>query len=206
MRLFTVPDWTKGLFPGAIWDVEESDEKTLYLTFDDGPCPEVTDWVLNLLKDSDSKATFFCVGSNVEKHPELFDRLRADGHEVGSHTMDHLNGWKTDSLEYISDAKEAASLCETKLFRPPYGRLRPAQFRALKNHGFKVVFWSLLTYDFDAALSSEKRLDAIRSRVKDGAILVFHDSVKAFPQLKVDLPILLKEWIDQGYKLKAIPA
>jgi peptidoglycan/xylan/chitin deacetylase (PgdA/CDA1 family) len=170
------------------------EQKSIYLTFDDGPHPETTPWLLDTLKSHNAKATFFCLGKNVEKFPALFQEIKAQGHTVGSHTFSHLSGWKSSTAAYIGEVEKGAAVIHSKLFRPPYGRIRPAQYKALINNHYKVVMWSVMAYDFDASLNSFERLEKVKSLTGDGAVVVFHDSPKAFPQLKNELPGLLEYW------------
>lgn len=204
MRFYQIPKWFRTLYPGAIWDFFLDQKPTLYLTFDDGPNPNTTPFILDLLDQYDAKATFFCLGKNVKEFPALFEHIRTNGHAIGNHGMLHLDGYKTTTEEYIRNASEAAGYISSSLYRPAYGRIKKSQYTALKKQGFQPVFWSLLTYDFDAAFPSEKRLALIRKKTKAGTILVFHDSEKAFPQLKKELPVLLEEWKRMGYTFVAI--
>jgi len=209
VRYYKFPKWLKWLYPNAIWDFSfsnqsNSEEKSLYLTFDDGPNPITTNWILTELAKFNAKATFFCIGNNIKKQPNLFDEIKQQGHSFGNHTMHHLKGWKTKKKNYLEDIRQAHQLINSDLFRAPYGKLTPLQFKALKKEGFRVVFWSHITYDFDSNLATEMRLKKAIERAKDGAIIVFHDSDKAFNQLKDELPVLLKKWKEQGYQFKAI--
>ena len=204
MRYFKFPKWSKRFYPGAIWDFYSKNEKVIYLTFDDGPNPESTEWLLEVLKEHDAKATFFCLGENVQKHSQIFEKIKENDHAIGYHTMHHLDGWKTATKTYITDLEKSKKIYAANLFRPPYGRLKPRQFRIIKRMGLEVVFWSIMPYDFDKSLSSNKRLEILRENTKTGSIIVFHDSAKAFNQLKEELPILLKEWTAAGYRFKGI--
>jgi peptidoglycan-N-acetylglucosamine deacetylase len=203
MRFHTFPRWLKRFYPGALWDLKGPD-KTIYLTFDDGPNPRTTPWLLDLLDQYQAKATFFCLGKNVAEHPALFKDLIDRGHSLGNHGMNHLNGFQTPCGTYLEDVKAAQHYIPGNLFRPAYGKMTRAQFKAVKALGYRVVFWSVMPYDFDASFDSEKRLHITRKKTKAGSILVFHDSDKAFPQLKSGLPILLEEWYQAGYRLDAI--
>ena len=204
MRLYTFPTWTRLHYPGAMWEKKSLSRKTLYLTFDDGPDPDTTPWLLDELSYYSANATFFCVGENVERYPDLFERIVGGGHAVGNHTHRHLNGWKTPAFKYIEDVEEANVLINSKLFRPPYGRIRKQQFNRLKKRGFKTVFWSVMSYDFDRELPAEIRLKSIRKNCQNGSVIVFHDSKKAFPQLKKELPVLLEQWQSEGFCFDAI--
>jgi peptidoglycan/xylan/chitin deacetylase (PgdA/CDA1 family) len=204
MRFFQIPKWSRIIYSDAIWDFFLKKNNTIYLTFDDGPCPESTKWILDLLSKYNAKATFFCLGKNVQKHSILFEEIRKQGHSIGNHGMQHLDGFKTTPEAYLADASEASKFIYSSLFRPAYGRIKKSQYTALKQLGFQVVFWSLLTYDFDSSFTSEKRLDLIRKKTKAGSILVFHDSEKAFPQLQKELPVLMEEWVNAGFTFEAI--
>lgn len=185
----------KKIFSNYIWDVSNT-AKTVYLTFDDGPIPEVTSWVLEQLKKYNLKATFFCIGENIEKHPEIFKKVISEGHSIGNHTFNHLNGWKTSTEAYIENFR----VCEEeivktvdynpkyKLFRPPYGKLKTAQSKAIRKLGYKIIMWDVLSADFDTTITKEKCLDNVLSNVKPGSIIIFHDSVKAFKNLEYVLP------------------
>jgi len=204
MRFYKFPKCFKRFYAGAVWDYFSSNEKIIYLTFDDGPNPASTEWILNLLNEHNAKATFFCLGKNVAQQPEIFSKIKSAGHSIGNHGMNHLSGYNTSLNDYVSDLKESQKIIESKLFRPAYGRISPAQFRAVKNLGYKIIFWSWLTYDFDATLNSETRKNLILKNTKHGSIFVFHDSSKALPQLKNELPELMKEWIELGYRFEPI--
>lgn len=205
LRFYKFPKWLKGIYPGAVWDFFcDTKPKTIYLTFDDGPTPEVTDWVIELLASYNAKATFFCLGQNVKNHPSIFQEYLNHGHTVGNHTMNHLKGTKTKLKTYIKDVIEARQLIDSNLFRPPYGKYTSTQHRKIKQLGYKTIFWSHLTYDFDRSLSSKKRIEKLKHNVRNGSILVFHDSIKAFPQLKKDLPVILDYLQLEGYVFKSI--
>ena len=185
----------KKIFFNYTWDVSNTGN-TVYLTFDDGPIPEITTWVLEELKKFDLKATFFCIGENIDKHPEIFKKVISEGHAVGNHTFNHLNGWKTPTEVYIENIKLCEEVIEkttnynykSKLFRPPYGKLKTAQATAIEKLGYKIIMWDVLSADFDKTLSKEQCLDNVLSNVKPGSIIVFHDSVKAFKNLQYVLP------------------
>ncbi|MBK6527779.1 MAG: polysaccharide deacetylase family protein [Crocinitomicaceae bacterium] len=204
MRFFQIPKWSRIIYSDAIWDFFLKKNNTLYLTFDDGPCDQSTRWILDLLSKYNAKATFFCLGKNVQQHPELFEEIRKQGHAIGNHGMHHLDGFKSSTEDYLNDVSEASKFIHSPLFRPAYGRIKKSQYTALKKQGFQIVFWSLLTYDFDSSFSTEKRLAVIRKKTKAGSILVFHDSEKAFPQLQKELPILMEEWVKAGFQFEAI--
>jgi len=206
MRYYKFPKWLKRFYPNAIWDFFLNDNSSaIYLTFDDGPTPDVTEWVLNCLNDHQAKATFFCLGKNVINNPQLFNEIIEQGHSVGNHSMNHLKGINTSINKYIDDVVEAKKYIKSNLFRPPYGKCKPKQHKALTQLGFKTVFWSHLSYDFDENLSSNERINQLKNNVKPGSIIVFHDSQKAFPQLKKELPIFLEFYTKKGYSFNSIP-
>lgn len=185
----------KKIFSNYIWDVSNT-AKTVCLTFDDGPIPEVTAWVLEELKKHNFKATFFCIGENIDKHPEIFKKVITEGHSIGNHTFNHLNGWKTSSEAYLENIRACKEIIEkttdynsnSKIFRPPYGKLKTAQSKAIRKLGYKIIMWDVLSADFDTTLSKEQCLDNVLSNVKPGSIIVFHDSIKAFKNLEYVLP------------------
>ncbi|MFT5821597.1 MAG: peptidoglycan/xylan/chitin deacetylase (PgdA/CDA1 family) [Crocinitomix sp.] len=207
MRYYKFPKWLKRFYPGAVWEffLPDSSQKTIYLTFDDGPNPHSTDWIINLLNEHQAKATFFCIGKNVANYPLLFQKLINNQHQIGNHSYSHLNGMHTSSASYIEDIEKAQKLIDSTLFRPPYGRMKPKQHKILTEKGFKTIFWSHITYDFDKTLAPAKRMETTLKRVKNNAIVVFHDSTKAFPQLEKELPLLLSKWTAEGYQFKALP-
>jgi len=180
-----------------LWEVKTT-EKALWLTFDDGPEPTITPCVLEELKKYNAKATFFCLGKNVENHPEIFQTILNEGHSVGNHTFNHMNGWHSHTGEYIRNVEKCSELVKTSLFRPPYGKIKPSQFRRLKKN-YQVVMWSLLSGDFDIKLEKEKCLDIVLKNTKAGNIIVFHDSLKAKEKLLYVLPEVLKYFSEQDF-------
>ncbi len=206
MRYYKFPKWLKRFYPNAIWDFFlQENSSVIYLTFDDGPTPEVTKWVLDCLDKYQAKATFFCLGKNVKNNPQLFNEILKHGHAVGNHSMNHLKGINTSTKKYIDDVVEAKKYIKSNLFRPPYGKCLPAQHKELSKLGFQTVFWSHISYDYDKTLSSTQRLKHLKLKVKPGTIIVFHDSQKAFPQLQNELPIILQYYKTKGYQFKVIP-
>lgn len=192
MSVFIQPRrWMSKLYPDSLW-YKPQPKAGLYLTFDDGPVPEVTPWVLKTLNAYKAQATFFCVGKNVVQHPELFLEIKRFGHTVGNHTMHHVKGFKTPWKLYIKDVIQARQHIPSKLFRPPYGQLTRYQAKALKQMGFTLVFWDVITYDYDIQHTPEACLQTAIDNIKPGSIVLFHDSVKAFPRLQHALPELLK--------------
>lgn len=178
--------------------------KLLYLTFDDGPIPEVTPWVLDTLKAHDAKATFFCIGGNVERHPEIFDRLKAEGHAVGNHTYSHISGWDTSRFAYLKDSLRCQRLTGTDLFRPPYGRITLNQARALSTR-FQLIFWDVLSEDFDGRMEARKCLKNVLDRSRPGSIIVFHDSLLAEERVRYALPRVLQHFGALGYRFDVLP-
>ncbi|WP_158796994.1 polysaccharide deacetylase family protein [Pedobacter sp. L105] len=201
MYLVKSPLLLKWYYPFLTWN-KSRHEKVVYLTFDDGPIPVVTDFVLNTLKDFNCKATFFCIGDNINKYPEIFNQVKADGHAIGNHTFNHLKGWKTDDNTYIDNFNQCQQLTGTQLFRPPYGRIKNSQIRQLKilYPALNIIMWDVLSGDFDLNLSPEKCYQNVIRNTENGSVIVFHDSLKAFDRLKFALPAALKFLINQGYQ------
>jgi peptidoglycan/xylan/chitin deacetylase (PgdA/CDA1 family) len=179
------------------------DSAAVYLTFDDGPDPELTGWVLDTLKDYEAKATFFCVGDRVRQYPEVLKRIMEEGHAVGNHTMSHENGFTTDDKTYISSIQEAANVIPSKLFRPPYGRIKPSQAKVLRSNDFRIIMWSWLTYDFDHGHQVDKVLRQVNG-IRAGDIIVLHDNPKCADRMKQILPAILAEVNRKGLICKAI--
>ncbi len=202
MYFVKTPRFVQNLFPQFLWRVPTK-EKVLFLTFDDGPIPEVTPWVLEQLRAFDAKATFFCVGQNVERHPELLEAILADGHVVGNHTYRHLNGWLSDHVPYFHDVRRCAHLVRSELFRPPYGRLHPRQVPFLLRH-YRVIMWDVLSGDFDQDLDGQACFDNVVRHAGPGSIVVFHDSLKAGQRLHEALPRVLEHFAKAGYRFQAL--
>lgn len=210
--LVKTPSLVKRLNPSWVWSFPK-EKNAVYLTFDDGPIPEVTPWVLDKLKEFDVKATFFCIGTNVKKHPELFNRIIAEGHSVGNHTHRHLNGWVTATDLYLADFEAASEIMKpyeehnrssSSLFRPPYGKLKSAQSKRIKQKGYTIVMWDVLSFDWDQTISPEKCLENVQDSMEPGSIVVFHDSLKAEKNLRFALPGTLKLMGENGWKGLAI--
>jgi len=196
------PKLLKRLLRDVVWDIPGKD-KVIYLTFDDGPNPVITPWVLDLLKTYEAKATFFCVGSNVEKYPEAYDMVVTAGHAVGNHTYSHKNGWKTRRETYLEDVKRCSAIFSAKLFRPPYGKLRKSHYKRIKED-YKIVMWDVLSGDFDRTISNERCLANVLDNARAGSVIVFHDSEKALEKLHYTLPKVLEHFSHLGYAFKAI--
>jgi peptidoglycan-N-acetylglucosamine deacetylase len=208
MKYFVkTPWWLKKIYPSYVWDIDTI-EKVIYLTFDDGPHPLATSFVLDELKKYNAKATFFCIGKNVEAHPDIYFRIIDEGHRSGNHTQNHLNGWKTSNDVYLNNIAEATRYINSELFRPPYGRIKKSQAKnisgAIKNIGAKIIMWSVLSGDFDTNVSKEKCLQNVVSNTKAGSIVVFHDSEKAFLRMEYVLPQILRFFSEKGYRFEKL--
>ncbi|MFP9099889.1 polysaccharide deacetylase family protein [Flavobacterium sp. RHBU_24] len=200
----------KKLFSGFIWSLPK-EAPTVYLTFDDGPIPQVTPLVLDILKRHDIKATFFCIGDNIDKHPETFKQVLAAGHAVGNHTYNHLDGWRVDDNIYMANTE----LCQkaikkykpegTKIFRPPYGKLSPVKARGLKQKGYTVIMWDVLSADFDQGISPEKCLKNVVKNARNGSIIIFHDSLKAQKNMQYALPRAIEYLKRERFRFALLP-
>lgn len=221
MYLVKSPLLLKWYYSNLIWNMNRS-KKIVYLTFDDGPIPNVTDFVLNTLKSFEVKATFFCIGDNIIKHREVFERLKSEGHQIGNHTFNHLKGWKMDDKTYLENFLKCQQLTQTNLFRPPYGKIKKSQISKLvksyklrvtglnaqphnsqqttDNPQLQIVMWDVLSGDFDQNLSPKKCLQNVINNTENGSIIVFHDSLKAFDRLKYVLPKTIQYLSDKGYQ------
>lgn len=201
----------KKIVSNYVWDIPNADHK-IYLTFDDGPIPEITAWVLQELEKYNAKATFFCIGDNIRKYPEIFEKVIAGGHSIGNHTFNHLNGWKTSCDDYLENSflfEEQALQSKiynqkSKIFRPPYGKIKISQAKKLRQQGYKIIMWDILSADYDCNISQEKCLENVVKNIAPGSIIVFHDSLKAFPRLKFALPKALEILNKRGYLFEAI--
>jgi peptidoglycan/xylan/chitin deacetylase (PgdA/CDA1 family) len=203
MYLTTAPWLLRKLFPShLVWDIP-NDSKKIYLTFDDGPHPVATPFVLDCLKEYNAKATFFCIGKNVEDYPEVYKRILDEGHRVGNHTHNHLSGKKTGDKEYFDDIVNAAQIIDSSLFRPPYGEITAFQANSLQAK-FKIIMWTVLSADFDIKITGEKCLQNVVKNTKTGSIIVFHDSEKAFKRLEYALPKALQQFSEKGYVMEAL--
>jgi peptidoglycan/xylan/chitin deacetylase (PgdA/CDA1 family) len=193
------------LFPELIWRFkgqEKENHNHVYLTFDDGPTPGVTSWVLDTLRNYGAKGTFFCLGKNVEKNPDIYKQIVEEGHAVGNHTYSHLKGWQMDNTEYYNDIELAGNYISSNLFRPPYGRFKTSQIKYLSDN-YQIVMWDVLSQDYSLTISPEKVLTNVLENVRGGSIVVFHDSVKAEPNLTYVLPRVLDSLSEQ-YEFRKI--
>lgn len=212
MNIFPIgaktPNVLMSTFSQGIWKLKTPN--TIYLTFDDGPTPVVTEFVLRELDKYHAKATFFCIGKNVKQHPEIFKELVKENHAIGNHTMNHLSGWRATAEAYKLEVENCENElnkllpCSAKrLFRPPYGRITPSQIREVtKTH--QLIFWDVLSYDFNQKVSGEEVSNVVLSNTEEGSIVVFHDSEKAFPRLKIALPKLLEHYSEKGFQFKTL--
>ena len=208
--LVKTPRLLQKIFRQYSWRIN-TDKKEIYLTFDDGPVPEFTPWVLKQLKKYDAKATFFCVGENIKRYPKIYQKIRQGGHSTGNHTYNHLQGWKTPTKKYVKNILKAESYLQDatvrngkKLFRPPHGRIRPEQARALRKKGYKIIMWDVLSGDFDQSLDKKVCLEHTIKHISNGSIVVFHDSVKSFKNLDYVLPKVLEHFTEKGYVFKGL--
>lgn len=205
------PSIAKKMFPNYVWDLP-NDEKVIYLTFDDGPTQSITRWVLDQLRIFNAKATFFTIGHNVDKHPDIFKSILEEGHTIGNHTYNHLKGWKHKTKDYLKNVE----LCDevfkyqipnssmANLFRPPYGKLKPKQGRKLIIQGYKIIMWDVLSFDWDQDISKETCFNNVLSKTTSGSIVVFHDSEKASKNMQYALPKTLEYFSNQGFSFKSI--
>jgi peptidoglycan-N-acetylglucosamine deacetylase len=206
MIYFVKTPWVlKKLYPGCKWEFKTS-EKIIYLTFDDGPHPRATPFVLQELKKYHAKATFFCTGKNVKEYFDIYKQMIYDGHKPGNHTYNHLNGWKTTDKKYLEDIQEAANLIDSDLFRPPYGKITKFQIKALQGEKFKlkIIMWNVLSGDFDEKITPENCYLNVMNNTGPGSIIVFHDSLKALPRLQYALPRMLEYFTEKGFQFKII--
>ena len=202
MYFIKTPWYLKTVYPSLVWDMPGN--KCLYLTFDDGPVPGVTDVILDMLQTCGAKATFFCIGDNIRKHPALFDRIVREGHAVGNHTFHHVNGWRTGLEAYVHEAALCDPWISSGLFRPPYGRIGFQQIQELKKK-YNIVMWDVLSGDFDTHLTAEDCIRNVVNHATDGSIIVFHDSEKAAARVLPALGPVLQHYMEKGFAFQALP-
>lgn len=207
MYFIKTPFWLRWLYKDFVWHKSRK-EKVVYLTFDDGPHETATPFVLQQLKQYNAKATFFCLGKNVEKHPTIYHSILEQEHTVGNHTYHHLNGWKNTTENYLADINKAATIISSKLFRPPYGRIKKSQakkiFADVNTKHYNIIMWDVLSGDFDNSISKEKCLQNVINHSANGSIIVFHDSEKAFAKMQFVLPKVLEYFSENGFIFKAL--
>ena len=207
MRTYLVktPRILKAAYSNCVWHIREH-ANSVYLSFDDGPHPTITPFVLEQLKKINAKATFFCIGKNVELYPHIYQQILDEGHSVGNHTHNHLNGWKTTNIEYYRNIRAAARVIDTRLFRPPYGRITPAQTLGLSRlfPRTRIIMWDVLSGDFDQELTPDACLRNVKQFTKAGSIIVFHDSEKAWERLRYTLPLFLQYCKQSGWQMKKL--
>ncbi len=206
MYLVKTPWWLRSLYPSLTWRIKELG-KNIYLTFDDGPHTTATGFVLDQLQQFNAKATFFCIGKNVQQYPDIYHRIIAEGHRTGNHTQHHVNGWKVSDEIYLNDVAEASAFIHSNLFRPPYGRIKRSQQTKLKtqNPQLQTIMWDVLSGDFDTNLTPEACLGYVLYHTRPGSIIVFHDSTKAWERMSYTLPKVLEHFSKQGYTFGVIP-
>ncbi|MCW3085690.1 MAG: pdaA [Bacteroidetes bacterium] len=202
MYLVRPPYLLKKLYPKAVWRMSAT-QKIIYLTFDDGPVSEITPWVLDLLKEKNINATFFCVGENVQKNPEIFQRIKEEKHTTGNHTFNHVNGWNTHTADYLENVEKCAADNPTSLFRPPYGKLKKSQYHMLGAQ-YSIIMWDVLSGDYDKDTTPEKCLENVLKHVRNGSVIVFHDSYKAQKKLKYALPRFIDWALSREYEFAVL--
>jgi len=203
LKLFTIPAFFQNVNPARTWRMPAGENK-VYLTFDDGPTEHLTWWILETLKQYNALATFFCVGENILQYPDYTQAIRKAGHTIGNHTYNHLNGFKTPVSEYVENVEKCGPLVNNLLFRPPYGKITQKQTAALRQKGYSIIMWSLLTYDYLENLNKEKAFNKIKKYAKAGSIIVFHDNLKAEENLKYLLPETLEFLTGKGFMFGAL--
>ena len=206
MYLTKTPFLLRALYPSCTWKMP-ANEKSIYLSFDDGPHPIATLFVLEQLEKYNAKASFFCIGKNVVEHPEIYQQLISHGHTVGNHTMHHLNGWKTEDDLYLQNIAQASMQIQSNFFRPPYGRIKKSQIRKIradKSMPQEIIMWDVLSGDFDTSISGQQCLSNVLKHSQDGSIVVFHDSAKAWDRLQVALPATLDYFTQKGFQFRAL--
>lgn len=198
-----MPLWYRMLVPGARWRIPSLTKKSVYITFDDGPIPGVTPWVLDKLDELDIKATFFCVADNVKKYPEIFEEIKRRGHQVGNHTYHHIQGLFTSTNDYMTDVIEAHKLINSRYFRPPHGHMRFSQVMEV-SHSFEIIMWDVITRDYNRKISPDKIIEYVKKYSRNGSIITFHDSIKAEKNMKIAMPMSINWLRDNGYNFLRI--
>ena len=193
----------RSFYRKAYWKIPVEGEKVVYLTFDDGPIPGITPWVLDLLDKYGIKATFFCVGDNVRKHEEIYQEILSKGHRVGNHTFNHIQGLRNFTKKYLENIKKASEYIDTDLFRPPHGHIRLAQYHTLKKY-YKIIMWDVVTRDYSKYMNPEDVFNNVKKYTRDGSIIVFHDSLKAEKNMKLALPRSIEWLVEQGYSFRLL--
>ena len=202
MYFVNAPFFLRWYYPQVTWNKSRADKK-LYLTFDDGPIPEITPWILDTLAQYNIKATFFCVGENISKHPEIFQRLIDEGHRIGNHTYNHLKGWDHSTADYVDNVYKCHKLTQSNLFRPPYARAKKSQLKRLEKD-FDFIYWDVLSGDFDLNLTPENCLKNVIKYTKNGSIIVFHDNTKAIHRVQYALPRAIEYFLKNGYSFELL--
>ena len=197
--MLQVPEILKSVIKNVVWRINPA-KKVIYLTFDDGPNSRVTPLVLDILDRFEVKATFFCVGENVSRFPDVFDEVKRRGHTVGNHTFNHLKGFEYSTDDYVRNVKKASEFIDSRLFRPPHGKIKPSQIKALKDD-YLIIMWDFITYDYDKRIEPEKIIAEVKKRSRNGSIVVFHDSLKAEKNVLQVLPEALRFWKENGYEV-----
>lgn len=202
MYFVKTPKILQSIFKNYIWEIPDT-EKTIYITFDDGPHKDITPQTLRILDDHKAKATFFMLGEKAEKHPGLIKQITLKGHDIGNHSFSHPNGWKQTKEDYINNVEKSNQILNTQLFRPPFGKLKKSQAKQLKNH-YKLIYWTVMPGDFDKNISKERCLARSLKNTKGGTIIVFHENDKAKQNMLFTLPLFLKHFSEKGFTFKAI--
>lgn len=204
MLIPRLPSFLRLPFGTMTWKIPSA-KKEVFLTFDDGPTPEITEKVLDILKEYGAFGTFFGIGKNIEAHPTIWKKIIDEGHQIGHHSYEHVNGWKVDKSTYIEDVNRAAALVDSPLFRPPYGRISPRKAKVLSKR-YRIVMWTIVSGDYDASIAPEQCLRNVLRTLRPGDIVVFHDSVKAWPNLESTLPKVLDFIREKGWRAEALPS
>jgi peptidoglycan/xylan/chitin deacetylase (PgdA/CDA1 family) len=206
MKCISPPFLLRWFYPGdLIWRIDTGGEKLIYLTFDDGPVPGITPKILHILSEFNAKATFFHVGENVMRYPEIYEQVVEDGHSIGNHTYNHINGWKSNLDDYVENVKKCNLLVKSKLLRPPFGKIRYQQIKTLRTD-YKIIMWSVMSYDFDKNVSGEECVKNVIKTAGPGSIVVFHDSIKAEKNVLYALPEVLEYFSLKGFQFRSIPS